>query len=149
MYMDEIVFDNENKGIEYLRRLIKPGWTVTKTPNRYDRWDATITKGNKSFKVENKVRYISHTLAEKGLLLDANKVTPDVEYYFEFLPRDNEAYMITYSEIQDGINNGTITRDTQKCADKTYIDPNNKVEKNNLLIPLVLFTFYPLNCQDC
>lgn len=143
-YIDE----NEDKGVFYLKQIVKDGWTVTRTED-YCHYDATITKGNKTFNVENKVRYINQKLADKGLLLDANKVDKDVEYYIEYLPKAGKAYVITYSQIQDGIQNGTITRDTQKCADKTYIDPDNKVKKNNYIIPLQLFKCYPLICQGC
>ena len=143
-YIDE----NETLGILYLNQIIKPGWTITRTPD-YCHWDATITKGDKEYHVENKVRYIDQKLADKGLLLDANKVNEDITYYIEYLPKAGKAYVITYSQIQDGFQNGTITRDTQKCADKTYIDPNYKVEKNNLLIPLSLFKCYQIGCQDC
>lgn len=137
---------NESLGLEYLKYLIKPGWTVTRTDD-YCHYDATITKGDKTFNVENKVRYIDQKLAEKGLLLDANKVNENVEYYIEYLPKAGNAYLITYDQIQDGIQNGTITRDTQKCAYHMFENPDKKVEKNNYIIPLQLFRRYPLNRQ--
>lgn len=140
--------DNEDKGIFYLTQIVKNGWTITRTEDYYH-YDATITKGDKTFNVENKVRYINQKLADKGLLLDANKVDKDVEYYIEYLPKAGNAYLITYDQIQDGLQNGTITRDTQKCAYHMFEDPDKKVEKNNLLIPLELFKRFPLNCQDC
>lgn len=140
--------ENEDKGIFYLNQIVKDGWTVVKTED-YCHYDATITKGDKTFNVENKVRYIDQKLAERGLLLDANKVDEDVEYYIEYLPKAGKAYVITYSQIQDGIQNGTISKDTQKCAHHMFEDPTKKVEKNNYLIPLKLFKRFPLFCQDC
>ena len=129
---------NESLGFEYLKYLIKPGWTVTKTED-YCHYDATITKGDKSYNVENKVRYIDARLANQGLLLDANKVNEDVQYYCEFIPKMNAGFVITYDQIQDGLKEGTIKKDTQKCALHMFEDPDNKVEKNNYLIPINLF----------
>lgn len=136
--------ENENRGIFYLKQIVKDGWTVTKTED-YCHWDATVTKGDKRYNVENKVRYIDQKLADKGLLLDANKVNENVEYYIEYLPKAGKAYVITYSQIQDGIQNGTITKDSQKCAYHMFENPNNKVEKNNYIIPLQLFKCYPFH----
>lgn len=133
-YIDE----NEDKGIFYLNQIVKDGWTVTRTED-YCHYDATITKGNKEYHVENKLRYIDQKLADKGLLLDANKVNENVEYYIEYLPKAGKAYVITYSQIQDGLKEGTIKKDTQKCAHYMFEDPDNKVEKNNYLIPINLF----------
>lgn len=140
--------DNEDKGIFYLSQIVKNGWTVTKTKD-YCHYDATITKGDKSYNVENKVRYIDQKLAERGLLLDANKVDENVEYYIEYLPKAGKAYVITYSQIQDGLKDGKIKKDTKKCAHHMFEDPDNKVEKNNYIIPLQLFKCYSLFCQDC
>ena len=129
---------NESLGLEYLKYLIKPGWTVSRTED-YCHYDATVTKGDKSYNVENKVRYIDQKLADKGLLLDAGKVDENVEYYIEYLPKAGNAYLITYDQIQDGLKEGTIKKDTQKCALHMFEDPSNKVEKNNYLIPINLF----------
>ena len=145
---DKFVFDNERLGLEYLNQCVRDGWTVTHTPNRYDTWDANITKGDRTYKAEVKVRYISEKLANQGLLLDSNKINKDVYYYWEFIPSMNAGYMITYKQIQDGISSGEIIKDDRLCSDKTYINPNKKVEKNNLLIPIELFKRFPLNCQD-
>lgn len=129
---------NESLGLEYLKYLIKPGWTITRTAD-YCHYDATVTKGGKSYNVENKVRYIDQKLADKGLLLDANKVDENVEYYIEYLPKAGNAYLITYDQIQDGLKEGKIKKDTQKCALHMFEDPNYKVKKNNYLIPINLF----------
>lgn len=141
-YIDE----NEDKGLYYLSQIVKEGWVITKTAD-YAKYDATVTKGDKSYNVENKVRYIDQKLADKGLLLDANKVDKDVQYYCEFIPKMNAGFVITYDQIQDGLKEGTIKKDTQKCALHMFEDPNNKVVKNNLLIPIELFKRFPLICQ--
>lgn len=133
-YIDE----NEDKGIFYLSQIVRDGWKITRTED-YCHWDATITKGGKSYNVENKVRYIDQKLADKGLLMDANKVDENIEYYIEYLPKAGNAYLITYDQIQDGLKEGTIKKDTQKCALHMFEDPNYKVEKNNYLIPINLF----------
>ena len=130
--------DNEDKGIYYLSQIVKDGWTITRTAD-YAKYDATITKGNKSYNVENKVRYINQKLADKGLLLDANKVDENIEYYIEYLPKAGNAYLITYDQIQNGLKEGKIKKDKQKCALHMFEDPSNKVEKNNYLIPINLF----------
>ena len=139
-YIDE----NESKGIFYLKQIVRDGWTVSRTED-YCHYDATITKGDKSYNVENKVRYIDQKLAERGLLLDANKVDENVDYYIEYLPKAGKAYVITYSQIQQGISDGKITKSTAKCAYHMYENPNYKVEKNNLLIPIELFKRFPLH----
>lgn len=133
-YIDE----NEDKGVFYLKQIVKDGWTVTRTAD-YAKYDAIITKGNKEYHVENKTRYIDARLANQGLLLDANKVNEDVQYYCEFVPKMNAGFVITYNQIQDGISSGEIRKDDRLCSDKTYINPDNKVEKNNYLIPINLF----------
>lgn len=133
-YIDE----NEDKGVFYLKQIVKDGWTVTRTED-YCHYDATITKGNKEYHVENKTRYIDARLANQGLLLDANKVNEDVQYYCEFVPKMNAGFVITYDQIQDGLKDGTIKKDTQKCALHMFEDPNYKVKKNNYLIAINLF----------
>jgi hypothetical protein len=143
-YIDE----NEDRGIYYLSQIVKDGWVITKTED-YCHYDATITKGDKEYHVENKTRYIDARLANQGLLLDANKVNEDVQYYCEFVPKMNAGFVITYNQIQQGINDGKITKSTAKCAQYMFENPNYKVEKNNLLIPLELFKRFPLDCQDC
>lgn len=130
--------DNENKGIYYLSQIVKPGWVITRTAD-YAKYDATITKGYKEYHVENKTRYIDARLANQGLLLDANKVNEDVQYYCEFIPKMNAGFVITYDQIQDGLKEGKITKSTTKCAYHMFEDPNYKVKKNNYLIPINLF----------
>ena len=133
-YIDE----NEDRGIYYLSQIVKDGWVITRTAD-YAKYDATITKGGKEYHVENKTRYIDARLANQGLLLDANKVNEDVQYYCEFIPKMNAGFVITYNQIQQGINDGKITKSTTKCALHMFEDPSNKVEKNNYLIPINLF----------
>lgn len=129
---------NETKGIEYLRTIARPGWVVTPS-EEYCHWDATVAKGEKTYTVENKVRYISKSLAEKGLLLDTEKVGPDIDWYIQYLPQEQEAYVINYEQIQKGIEEGTVTLDLRPTNKQTFNSRDEKVEKPNWLIPITLF----------
>ena len=139
MAYNEFVLDNEAQGINYLRQITKEGWTVTPTDYVYDSYDATVTNGTRTFTVENKVRYITRALAEKGLLLDRSKVSPDTDYYIEYIPSDHGAYIISYDEIMKGIDTNEITLDRRQASAYTWRDRSVKCEKCNWLIPLRLF----------
>lgn len=139
MAYNEFVLDNEAQGINYLRQIIKDGWTVTPTDYVYDSYDATVTNGTRTFTVENKVRYITRALAEKGLLLDRSKVSPDTDYYIEYIPSDHGAYIISYNQIVKGIEDKQITLDRRQASAYTWRDRSVKCEKVNWLIPLRLF----------
>lgn len=139
MAYNEFVLDNEAQGIEYLRKITKQGWTVTPTDYVYDKWDATVSNGTRTFTVENKVRYISKETAEKGLLLDTTKVCEEIDWYIEYLPSDMGAYIISYNQIVKGIEDKQITLDRRQASAYTWRDRDVKCEKVNWLIPLRLF----------
>lgn len=139
MAYNEFVLDNEAQGIEYLRKITKQGWTVTPTDYVYEKWDATVSNGTRTFTVENKVRYITKETAEKGLLLDTTKVCEEIDWYIEYLPKEREAYIITHTEIMEGVERGDITLDRRQASAYTWRDRSVKCEKLNYLIPLGLF----------
>ena len=132
----------ENKGLYYLNQIIKEGWTVTPTytDDEYSSYDATVSNGNVTYTVENKVRYNAGNYEAEGLLLDAKKYQDKTDYFIEYIPKDGKAYIITSQEIKEGLEKGLIKKDSRKCNKTTFTEQHEKVEKNNYIIPLCLFT---------
>lgn len=65
----------EELGFEWLKQIIHEGWTATRTKNKYDRWDATLTKGDKVVYVENKIRdYNADNFKDEGAIVDEPKI---------------------------------------------------------------------------
>lgn len=137
----------ENEGVTYLKQIVKQGWEVTPTVNPYTTYDATVTKGDMSFKVENKVRRYDLDKLET-IYLAAKKLDPGVKYYVEHFPRNSTSLVITYEAISKGIEDGTIQ--TKKIAvPKGQLKYEEGIDctmecLENLVIPKHLFECRPI-----
>lgn len=139
----------ESKGVYYLSQIVNDGWTVTATTDPYEVYDAIITKGDTTYKAENKIRRYDLDRLET-IYLAKKKLTPTVKYYLEYFPTNQVALVITYEEIAKGLENGDIT--TKKI---TVPQGQLKYEEGvdctledleNLVIPKTLFRRRSIVC---
>lgn len=137
----EIRTEYENEGVTYLKQIVKQGWEVTPTVNPYTTYDATVTKGDMSFKVENKTRTFTWDTYDE-IYLAYKKLDPDVKYYIEYFT-DGVAAVTTYDKIVKGLEDGTVKK-KKVLVPKGQCKFLNGVDKSmeellNLVIPKSLF----------
>ncbi len=137
----------ENEGVTYLKQIVKQGWEVTPTVNPYTAYDATVTKGDMSFKVENKVRRYDLDKLDT-IYLAKKKLDPGVKYYVEHFPRNSTSLVITYEAISKGIEDGNIeikkiTVPKGQFKYESGVDTTMECLAN-LVIPKSLFHVYPI-----
>ena len=87
---------NEQLAYEYLTEMTPEGWTVTRTTDKFDRYDVTVSNGDFSFIAENKIRDYSIDKWGEYAIIDASKV----EY---LLNKDINARIISYYPINNAI----------------------------------------------
>jgi hypothetical protein len=133
------ILSNEEKGTYYLSQIVKDGWEVAHTDDIYNALDCTISKGEKSYTCELKVRYNAGRYQSEGLLLDKKKYDDGKDYYLEVVEKDGTAYLITRQQIEKGLADGIIKNDDRLCNKHSFRMSEGKVNKNNLLIPIELW----------
>lgn len=138
----------EKKGVYYLSQIVNDGWTVTATTDPYEVYDATITKGDTTYKVENKTRTFTWDKYDT-IYLASKKVKPDIEYYIEYFT-DGVAAIISYSEIIKGLKDGTIKKKRTlvpkgQCKYIEGVDCTLE-DLENLVIPKTLFRRRSIVC---
>lgn len=80
---------NEELAFEYLKQITPPKWTVTRTKNKFERYDVNVTSSDYSFIVENKIRDYDINIYGDQAIIDYSKV--------EFLKKkDINARIISY-----------------------------------------------------
>ena len=67
---------NEQLAYEYLKEITPKNWTVTRSTNKYERFDVTVSNGNYSFIAENKIRNFNYENNPYGeyALVDVSKI---------------------------------------------------------------------------
>lgn len=125
----------------YVNQIIKDGWTVTHTPNKYDTYDLNITDGNTVFYTETKIRDINpYDYIDEGALVDVTKIDGLSErgksLMVEFFPITNEAYVWNVADKRQwkvGERTTRKTNYTQKTVKKkVYYLPFDDINRRNV-----------------
>lgn len=85
----------ETIAFEWLQEMIGTEWTATQTENEFERYDATITNGERVIYVENKIRDYDVEKYPEGAVIDADKV--------DYLSTLGDAVVISYFPENDKI----------------------------------------------
>lgn len=120
---------HEITDFQYFKKLLKDGWTATRTYGQFARYDATATNGKRELIVEYKGRdntVLTDTIKAEGAIIDCDKVdymlsTGKQGVIVLFFIEDNVTYVW---DIKDSVNWKKGLKQTRKnnCSDEKGTD---------------------------